>query len=167
MGFVSLCLCSPPICTLAEQNHVGQPRSCTHKPNDREWWETGPQPKGRSRFALALESGDGIRYHRPHRNRQISDQHPSAPRRLCSLRVFGCAGRAVEIRASSAITDHLTGSRLGQGCSVPLVKAQPHPAPRQAGTSRGPDRQRGPSCSQLRTPLAAVQRHEPNTAQRS
>jgi hypothetical protein len=40
-------------------------RSCTRKPNDREL-NTGPQPEGQSGFALALESGEGTRYHFRH-----------------------------------------------------------------------------------------------------
>jgi hypothetical protein len=41
-------------------------RSCTHKPNDREWWKTGPQPRGEVALALALESGDPNPYRRLH-----------------------------------------------------------------------------------------------------
>jgi hypothetical protein len=56
-----------------------------------------------------------------HRNRQTRDQHPVAPRRRWSFTVFGCRGKAVEIRASSAMRFKRLGKLLKsafQTCKV-------------------------------------------------
>jgi hypothetical protein len=37
-------------------------KAWTRKANDRKCWRPGHSSKGRSRFALALESGEGSRY---------------------------------------------------------------------------------------------------------